>query len=78
MSDGVVSRNNPVKKWGSQEKASWLSKQSVQRSYLDDVVDRLNALEGRFTLQKYAALSYAVENYPLYLVKSKNFQSIFD
>jgi hypothetical protein len=75
MSDNDMKRNNSLKKWGSEEKASWLSKQLIQRSYFDDVVVRLKALEDRFSIEKYAALSYGVEGYPLYIMKSKNWDN---
>jgi hypothetical protein len=71
MSNNEVSSKKSEKKWGSEEKAYWLSKQVIQRSYIDDVVVRLKAFEGRFTLEKYGALSYAVEQYPLYIIKPK-------
>jgi hypothetical protein len=72
MSDNDMSKNNSIKKWASEEKALWLSKQSIQRSYFDDVVARLKNLDDSFLLEKYGFLSYALEDYPLYIIKSKN------
>ncbi|WP_108946205.1 M14 family metallopeptidase [Shewanella halifaxensis] len=59
-------------KWGEAEKAQWLNGQSVKRSYHDEVLVKILALKERFDLEQYGALSYDVERYPLYAVKSKN------
>ena len=59
-------------KWGEAEKAQWLNGQSVKRSYQDEVLVKILALKERFDLEQYGALSYDVERYPLYAVKSKN------
>lgn len=59
-------------KWGEAEKAQWLNGQSVKRSYHDEVLVKILALKERFELEQYGALSYDVDRYPLYAVKSKN------
>ena len=59
-------------KWGDAEKAQWLNVQSVKRSYQDEVLTKVNALKARFDVELYGALSYDAERYPLFAVKSKN------
>ncbi|MCL1139803.1 M14 family metallopeptidase [Shewanella pneumatophori] len=59
-------------KWGDAEKAQWLNVQSVKRSYQDEVLTKVNALKARFDVEQYGALSYDAERYPLFAVKSKN------
>lgn len=63
-------KSGSKKKWTSKEKADWLVKQEVKRSYLDDVVERVELLKGNFDIEQYGCLSYAPEKYPLYIVKT--------
>ncbi|XQW86095.1 M14 family metallopeptidase [Thalassotalea piscium] len=60
----------PGIKWGAEEKQSWLAKQSVKRSYLDDVVSQINQLANAFDIEQYGALSYEHNHYPLFVLKS--------
>jgi len=59
--------------WGLEEKALWLSEQVVKRSYKDEVVTKIDALRDRLDVKQYGALSYDSEKYPLFLVKTPNF-----
>lgn len=59
-------------KWGRTEKEKWFSEQIVQRSYKDEVVTKILALESRFDLIRYGALTLNPDLYPLYLLRSKN------
>jgi len=58
----------PGKKWGEAEKAEWLARQKVQRSYHEEVVAKLENLKQRFTLARYGKLAHAPARYPLYAV----------
>jgi len=64
--------------WGDAEKAQWLSEQTKKRSYLDDVVTKIEAFKSEldgFVVEQYGSLdyqSYGAESYPLFAVKSKN------
>jgi hypothetical protein len=60
------------KKWGEDEKATWLAAQIIQRSYAQEVLLKLEALKARFEIEQYGTLSYSPDRYPLYLVKSRN------
>jgi hypothetical protein len=62
----------PGKKWGEEEKAAWLAEQKAKRSYSDEVIAKLEALKTRFDVEQYGALSYSPGQYPLYVVKSRN------
>jgi len=60
--------------WGDKEKADWLSEQKVQRSYLKEVIPKIEALAARVEVLSYGVLTYERE-FPLYLLRSKNFDS---
>jgi hypothetical protein len=60
------------KKWGDKEKTSWLSVQRIKRSYAGDIVAKLNALKEHFHLAQYGALSIEAEKYPLYVLRTQN------
>src|SRR5690349_20764453 len=65
--------SDELKPWGPEEKKGWLERQSIQRSYQHDVVDRIKALPAdQFETEQYGALSHDPERYPLLCVKSKN------
>ena len=65
----------PGTKWGEQEKAEWLTRQSVKRSYQEEVVAKLMPLRQDFELIQYGALSYDAERYPLFAVKTPAWDS---
>ncbi len=58
--------------WGSHEKNNWLSTQTIKRSYHEDVLKRIQALRGTFTVEQYGALSYDSDRYPLYVICTSN------
>lgn len=62
-------------KWGDDEKLQWLTQQSIKRSYQQEVLTKIEALTSDFDVINYGALSHNVEKYPLYLVKTKNWQA---
>ncbi|ABV86874.1 M14 family metallocarboxypeptidase [Shewanella pealeana] len=59
-------------KWGGAEKAQWFNAQKIKRSYQEEVVSKILGLKDRFELAQYGSLSYDVERYPLFAVKSLN------
>ena len=65
----------PGKKWQAQEKQQWLLNQSVKRSYQQQVVDKLAALESDFDLIQYGQLPYNNSSYSLYALKHKNWHA---
>lgn len=62
-------------KWGAVEKEKWFQEQKIQRSYQKDVVTQIEALKKSFDVEQYGALSIHPELYPLFLIKTKNFDS---
>lgn len=60
-------------KWGQIEKDNWYRQQQIKRSYKNEVVSKVQALKNNFALVQYGALSLNPDLYPLYFVKSKNF-----
>lgn len=62
-------------KWKEAEKQNWFSQQKIQRSYLDEVVVKIQELKDNFDVEKYGALSINPKLYPLFIVKSKNHDS---
>lgn len=62
----------PGKKWGESEKAAWLARQKIQRSYAEEVLGKLEPLKQRFDMEQYGVLSVSPHRYPLYLVKTRD------
>ncbi len=65
----------PGQKWGDAEKAAWLAKQTIQRSYAEEVLSKLAPLKAHFDIEQYGALSHAPEKYPLFAVKTRGYSS---
>ncbi|WP_080890444.1 M14 family metallopeptidase [Photobacterium angustum] len=63
------------KAWGSDEKAQWLAQTTIKRSYLEQVVAKIDALKNDFDVTQYGALSYAPDKYPLFAIKTRNWDS---
>lgn len=61
--------------WGTVEKENWFREQKIKRSYLKDVVSKIENLKSKFNVSQYGALSLDPSLYPLFLVKSNNFDS---
>lgn len=66
------------KQWGETEKAAWLASAQIKRSYQDDVVTPLKAMEPALTalglnIVQYGALSINTLGYPLLAVKTAQF-----
>jgi len=58
-------------KWGETEKAAWLAAQTIKRSYAEEVVAKIESLKIHFDVEQYGALSCSPGQYPLYVVKSR-------
>lgn len=61
--------------WGPVEKENWLKKQVIKRSYKEEVLAKILKLKSTLDVVQYGALSYDAEKYPLYMIKSRNFDS---
>lgn len=62
-----------TKPWGPEEKKNWLNEQKIQRSYQDEVLVKIDKMKGALEVVSYGALSYDPSRYPLYSLRSKNF-----
>ena len=60
-------------KWGELEKKDWRRSQCIQRSYANEVVSQIQALEGPFTVVQYGALTLTPVLYPLFLLRTSRF-----
>ena len=65
-------------KWGDAEKAAWFGNTQIKRSYQDNVVTPLKAMESQLaeiglSVVQYGALSIDSARYPLFAVKSATF-----
>ncbi len=65
-------KNNLVP-WGPAEKASWLKEQKIQRSYKEEVLSQIEKLKSTLDIEKYGALSYDPTLYPVFILKTWNF-----
>jgi hypothetical protein len=60
------------KPWGAQERAQWLARQTRKRSYADEVLAAVERLRARFDVVQYGELDYASERFPLFAIKSRD------
>ncbi|PKI14790.1 M14 family metallopeptidase [Colwellia sp. 12G3] len=75
MSDSVYSIGTQGQAWADTEKALWHTKQSIKRSYQDEVLAKLELLTASFDMIQYGSLSIDESRYPLYAMQSKNWQT---
>eukprot|EP00980_Cylindrotheca_fusiformis_P017097 scaffold5249_cov86-Cylindrotheca_fusiformis.AAC.1 len=62
----------PGTPWTKAEDAQWKAQVKVQRTYQEEVVDKIQKLsEDDYTIEQYGALSHNPERYPLFAVKTK-------
>lgn len=59
-------------KWQEAEKQNWYSQQKIQRSYLDEVISKVQKLKNNFDVEQYGSLSQNPDLYPIFIIKSKN------
>lgn len=67
--DGTYPIGTPGVAWGEAERVQWLAAQAVARSYEDEVLTSLEALDDSFEIFDYGALSIDPERYPLLAVQ---------
>lgn len=75
MSNSNYKIGNKGQVWGSTEKALWLSKQTIKRSYHDEVLDKIKGLSALFTIKQYGSLTIDESRYPIYAMLSKDWQA---
>jgi hypothetical protein len=57
--------------WGKAEVALWQSRQTIKRSYADEVLRVIETLRARYDVAQYGRLEYASGSYPLFALKSR-------
>jgi hypothetical protein len=62
----------PGQPWGAAERATWLARQTRQRSYADEVLSVIERLRPRFDVVEYGRLDYPPDRYPLFALRSRN------
>jgi len=75
MTNSTYSIGTPGKKWNDNDKAQWLTCQNIKRSYKNEVVTLINDLKGTLNIEQYGELNYAAGTYPLYILKTPNFNA---
>jgi hypothetical protein len=61
--------------WGEAEVATWLSRQTLKRSYAADVLRAIDALRSRFDVVQYGHLDYLPDKYSLFAIRSRDWRS---
>ncbi|MGY3571314.1 M14 family metallopeptidase [Vibrio paucivorans] len=59
-------------KWGQEERKAWRAQTTIKREYQQEVVPKIKALASEFLVEQYGALSYDEQRYPLFCIKSPN------
>jgi len=75
MSEAIYSIGVQGQPWLDKEKDLWFEGQSIKRSYQDEVLAKLEPLAASFDTVQYGSLSIDESRYPLYALKSKNWQT---
>jgi len=65
----------PGTAWGVEEKLQWRESRKIQRSYHDEVIDKIVNLKERYHVENYGRLSQDPDRYPLYVVRSPELQA---
>ncbi|WP_322804887.1 M14 family metallocarboxypeptidase [Vibrio alfacsensis] len=61
--------------WGEVERKAWFEQRDVKRSYQQEVVSKIDALRDRFDVEQYGALSYDESRFPLFCIKTRNWDA---
>ncbi len=74
ISESLYSIGTPGQKWTEADKQKWFNTQVIKRSYQEEVLVKLKPLKQYFDVFQYGALSLDEKKYPLFVVKSVNWQ----
>lgn len=64
----------PGQKWGNAERQAWRAQTTIKREYQQEVVPKIQALSQSFNVKQYGALSYDAVRYPLFCLKTRDWQ----
>jgi len=62
-------------KWNNNDKADWLTRQNIKRSYQNEVVTLINELKDALNVEQYGELNYVAGKYPLFVLKTADFNT---
>lgn len=65
----------PGQKWGNAERQAWRAQTTIKREYQQEVVPKIQALSQPFNVEQYGALSYDAARYPLFCLKTRDWQA---
>jgi hypothetical protein len=65
----------PGQKWGPHEHLLWLKNQFKQRSYIDEVVTKIDNLRSAYCVEVIGTPSYEMDHYKVYSITSLNWSS---
>ncbi|EKO3519014.1 M14 family metallopeptidase [Vibrio fluvialis] len=65
----------PGQKWGNAERQAWRAQTTIKREYQQEVVPKIQALSQSFNVEQYGALSYDAARYPLFCLKTRDWQA---
>ncbi|NND45280.1 MAG: M14 family metallocarboxypeptidase [Xanthomonadales bacterium] len=74
-SEATYPIGTPGQKWGAEERAQWLSRQRVRRSYAEEVLAKFDGLEPHFERVPYGALSHDPDRYPLFAFRTRDWHA---
>lgn len=72
MTTNTYPIGTPGEPWGEKQKAQWLASQTIKREYQTEVLDKIMPLQDQFDIKQYGALPYDQARYPLFAIRSKN------
>lgn len=75
MSDTKYPIGTPHTPWNEAQKAQWLKLQQKKRDYSQLVLSKIKQTHSHLSAEQYGTLNYEQSSYPLYLLKSKNWQN---
>lgn len=75
MNNSSYPIGTPGEKWNNNNKIQWLEAQKIKRSYQQDVVTLIDELKSTLEVEQYGELNYAAGSYPLYALKTVNFDT---
>jgi hypothetical protein len=61
--------------WTEADKDQWFKEQTIKRSYLGEVVTKIQDLKSMYDVVQYGALSVNPAQYPVYLIQSKKYDA---
>lgn len=65
----------PGQRWGAAERAAWLARQTLKRSYQGDVVSVIETLRAHYDVTIYGRLDHNPARYPLFGLRSRNWRN---